>query len=183
MRRPERRVLAENNEPKAETMAKTLKNTCVGAAAMLILVLTIGIAVAPAQSDSRSDQFAGTWNVRLTIRNCQTGEEIRTSNSIATYMAEGTLIDSTSGIAQALKTPGHGIWAHAGGNSFVLKFKSFSFDPAGNFTGWTIIQHTALLDRSTNTYSSSGTAEIYGPTGTLLATGCSTTTAAKLTFG
>jgi hypothetical protein len=124
-------------------------------------------------------RLVGTWDAQVTIRDCQTGAAIRTFASIGTFMSGGTFLDSTSGIPQALKTPGQGVWSHIGGNTYRFKFKSFSFDASGNFTGWTIIQHEANLARSGDEYESGGTVEVYAPNGILVFTRCSTTTASR----
>lgn len=124
-------------------------------------------------------RLEGTWDAQVTLRNCQTDAEIRTFASIGTFMSGGTMLDSTSGIPQARKTPGHGIWSHVGANIYRFKFKSFSFDPSGNFSGWTIINHEANLNPSADAYESAGTAEVYSPNGILLFIGCSTTTATR----
>ena len=124
-------------------------------------------------------RLAGTWDVQVTLRNCQTGAEIRSFASLTMFMFGGTMIDSTSGIPQALKTPGQGVWSHVSGDTYRFTFKSFSFDAAGNFTGWTKITHEAELDSNGKQYSSAGTAEFYAPNGTLITTGCSTTTATR----
>ena len=124
-------------------------------------------------------RIVGTWDVQVTIRVCQTGAAIRTFASIGTFNSGGTTLDSTSGIPQSLKTPGQGVWNYIGGRDYRFKFKSFSFDASGNFTGWTIINHRATLNRWTDEYESTGTAEVYSPTGVLLFTGCATTTAVR----
>jgi len=149
---------------------------------MVISALTFSLVFAQGESRSesgRGDRLEGTWDVQVTIRNCQTGAAIRTFASITTFMSGGTLLDSTSGIPQALKTPGHGVWSHTGGRNYRFKFKSFSFDASGNFTGWTIITHEGHLNRRADESESAGTAEIYAPNGNLIATGCSTTTATR----
>ena len=128
---------------------------------------------------SGGGRLEGTWDAQVTLRNCQTGAAIRTFASIGTFMSGGTMLDSTSGIPQALKTPGQGIWSHIGGNNYRFKFKSFSFDTSGNFTGWTIISHEANLNHRADEYESAGTAEVYAPNGALIFTGCSTTTATR----
>ena len=135
---------------------------------------------------ANNETLIGTWDAQVTIRNCQTGTAIRTFASTTTFMSGGTLIDSTSGIPQALKTPGHGVWTYLGGNTYRLKIKSFSFDANGNFTGWTIIQHEAnivfplvLSNQRTNKYTSAGTAEVYAPNGALVATGCSSSVSTR----
>jgi hypothetical protein len=124
-------------------------------------------------------RLEGTWNVQVSIRNCQTGAEIRKFASLTAFMFGGTLLDSTSGIPQALKTPGHGVWNHLSGDTYRFSFKHFTFDPAGNFTGWVKITHDATLDPSGIQYTSAGIAQVYDPNGNLIATGCSTTTASR----
>ena len=128
---------------------------------------------------NRGQRLVGTWDVQVTLRNCQTGAAIRTFASIGTFMTGGTALDSTSGIPQALKTPGQGVWSYVGRNTYRFKIKSFSFDASGNFTGWTIIKHVANLNRFADEYESAGTAEVYAPNGNLIFTGCSTTTAIR----
>ena len=125
-------------------------------------------------------RLEGAWDVQVTLRNCQTGAEIRPAfASITTFMFGGTLIDSTSGMPQAVKTPGHGVWSHVGANLYRFRFKSFSFSPTGTFTGWTIITHEASMDPGGNSYESAGTAEFYNSDGVLVGTGCSSTTATR----
>jgi len=121
----------------------------------------------------------GTWDVQVTIRNCQNGAAIRSFPSIGTFFSDGNTLDSTSGIPQALKTPGHGVWRHLTGRKYRFKFKSFSFDANGNSTGWTIITHEADLNTSATAYESAGIAEVYNPIGNLVFTGCSSTTATR----
>ena len=124
-------------------------------------------------------RLEGTWDVQVTLSNCQTNEEIRTFASTTTFMFGGTLLDSTSGMPQAVKTPGHGVWSHVGANLYRFRFKSFSFSPTGTFTGWTIITHEASMDPGGDYYESAGTAEVYFANGDLDFIGCSTTTATR----
>lgn len=86
---------------------------------------------------------------------------------------------STSGMAQSLRTPGHGIWSHVSGDTYRFSFKTFSFDAGGTFTGWAKITHEAQLDSNGDQFTSAGTSEVYAPNGTLLFTGCSSTTATR----
>lgn len=148
-----------------------------------LIVSTPTLRSVAAQNDGKikngGGRLEGTWDVQVTLRNCQTDAEIRTFASTTTFMFGGTLLDSTSGVPQALKTPGHGIWSHVGANIYRFKFKSFSFSPTGTFTGWTIITHEASMDPGGKYYESAGTAEVYLPNGDLAFTGCATTTATR----
>jgi hypothetical protein len=149
----------------------------VGLALAISLLLMVGPVWVSGQSGD--GRLEGTWDVQVTIRNCQTGAEIRTFASLTTFMSGGTVLDSTSGIPQALKTPGQGVWNHVTGNTYRFSFKSFSFDASGNFTGSTKITHEAALASDGQEFTSAGTAPEYDPNGNLISTGCSTTTATR----
>ena len=145
----------------------------------LVIALSAMFTSAWVSGQGGGGRLEGTWDVHVTIRNCQTGAEIRSFPSVTTFIFGGITIDSTSGIPQAQRTPGQGVWSHVSGNTYRFSFKSFSFDPADNFTGWTKITHEAELDSNGNEYTSAGTAEVYAPNGNLITTGCSTTTATR----
>ncbi|HUE84178.1 MAG TPA: hypothetical protein VMM84_18905 [Pyrinomonadaceae bacterium] len=159
-------------------MKKGLFKT-MGGVALAISLLAMFATQKALSEQSGGGRLAGTWDVQVTIRDCQTGGPIRTFASIGTFMTGGTALDSTSGIPQAMKTPGHGVWKHLTGNTYVFSFKSFSFDAAGNFTGWTKITHEATLNSKATEYTSEGIAEVFAPNGVLIFTGCSTTTATR----
>jgi hypothetical protein len=91
------------------------------------------------------------------------------------FVAGGTMIESTSGTAPALRTQGEGVWRHITGNNYVFRFKSFTFNAQNVFTGWMIIQADATLDSTGDAYTSSATIEVYNPNGVLVGTGCAQT--------
>ena len=156
---------------------------------LVILTLTLSIIFAQADSNSifppagpnsqSGGRIEGTWNVRVTIRNCQSGDEISSFDSLTTFVSGGTLFDSTSRFPQSLKTPGHGVWSHTRGRKYQFSFKAFTFDTAGNYTGYTIVRHEADLNFKGTAYTSAGTLGVYAPNGTLIFTGCSTTTSTR----
>jgi len=150
----------------------------IGGMALAVLLMAM---VAPiwVSGQGGGGRLEGTWNVQVTIRNCQTGAEIRTFASLTTFMFGGTTLDSTSGIPQAQRTPGQGVWSHSTGDTYRFSFKSFNFDAGGNFTGSTKINHEASLASNGMEFSSAGTSEVYDPNGNLIFTGCSTTTATR----
>ena len=92
---------------------------------LITLTLALGLIFAQAESKSQGGgRLEGTWNVRVTLRNCQTGNEINSFDSLTTFMSGGTLIDSTSRFPQSLKTPGHGVWRHTNGRNYQFSFKA-----------------------------------------------------------
>lgn len=129
--------------------------------------------------DGDGERIVGTWDVQVTIRNCGTGAAIRTFPSTTSYLSGGVYIESTSGIPQALKTPGQGVWSRLSGHTYRLSFKSFTFDAGNNFTGWQIVRHQLTLNRRADEIESAGTVEVYNPDGNLLFTGCSTAVATR----
>ena len=138
------------------------------------LIVTISLGSAFAQGESKGGgRLVGTWDAVVTLRNCANGDAIRSFNSIASFMQGGTSIGSTSGLPQALRTPEHGVWRHEEGSTYMFRFKSFSFDAAGNPTGWTIVTHQVEMDQDNNSYTSAGIAQIFAPNGTQVAQGCS----------
>ena len=161
-------------------MRKDICKFAVGIA--LMSVITAVLTFAQSKEAAGGGRLEGAWNVRVSITNCQTGGLIRSFDSVTQFMTGGTLIDSTSGTAQALKTPGQGVWEHTTGQNYRFKFKSFTFDAAGNYTGYTVIQHDATLANTGNSYESTGTVEVHNPAGVLVGTGCSTTTATRFGF-
>jgi hypothetical protein len=160
---------------------KRMRNRFLKALGGIALAICLSAMSTPAWGSGQGGggRLEGVWDVRVTIRNCQTGAEIRSFASLTTFMFGGILIDSTSGIPQAQRTPGEGVWSHVSGDTYRFSFKSFSFDAGGNFTGWTKITHDAVLDSNGKEYVSAGGSEVYAPNGTLIATGCSTTTATR----
>jgi hypothetical protein len=181
---------------KEDDMTRTLKTGGITTGVLLIAMLAAPCGFADGKAPQEADRIealedarpaharglVGSWEVEVTIRQCASGAAIRSFHSLGTYMTGGTMIDSTSGTAQELKTPGQGEWRHLGGPAYELAFKSFTFDPAGNFTGWTKIVHVATMDPSGESYSSEGSLEVYAPNGTLVFTGCASTTATRYQY-
>ena len=160
------------------TMVRLVGGILLGA----LMALTPNLGLVSAKDDLKGKngggRLEGTWDVEVTIRDCQTNAKIRSFDSKTTFMIGGTLIDSTSGMPQAARTPGHGVWNHVGANLYHFKFKTFGFGPTG-FSGWTIITQEASMDPGGNSYESAGTSETYNSDGILTTTGCSTTTATR----
>lgn len=135
-----------------------------------------------AQENKGGGRLVGTWDADVTIRNCVTGGFITEFASIASFNQGGTSIGSTAGMPQAARTPEHGIWRHVGGNNYIFKFKTFSFDPAGAARGYSIVTHSIELDQSGDTYTSSGIAQHYLMDGTPAGQGCSDAVGTKMVF-
>ena len=137
---------------------------------MLAAILSIGCY---AQDRATSGRLVGTWDAQVTLRECGTGNAIRSFASVASFNQGGTTIGSTSGMPQSGRTPEHGVWRHVKSNKYLFRFKSFNFDASGVAVSYGIVTHTIELDDSANNYISYGTAEFFLMNGTKVGEGCS----------
>ncbi len=161
-------------------MKKTLLKT-IGGGALAISLLTMFATHKAFSGQGDGGRLGGTWDVQLTPRNCVTGVAVANPfPEVVTFSFGGTMLDSTSGLAQSLKTPGQGIWSHVSGDTYHFSFKSLNFNSGGTFIGWTIVTHDVTLNSQATEYTSAGTAEIYDTSGSLQVTRCSTTTATRM---
>src|SRR6266480_4153299 len=90
-----------------------------GSLAMLITMGTLNTSMA--QSDRGGGRIEGTWDNQIRIIDCNTGNTITTFESLIVFMAGGTLTESTSGTAPALRTPGQGVWRHTTDNNYAFR--------------------------------------------------------------
>ena len=150
---------------------------------LMVAILTLITAGACAAQDNRAGgRLVGTWDTVVRIKNCTTGNVDNTFASIGSFNQGGTTIGSTSGMPQSARTPEHGIWRHVSGNTYLFKFKSFSFNAPGPATGYAVVEHTIELDNSGDTYFSSGIAKFYLMNGTQVGQGCSEADGTRMTF-
>lgn len=152
-----------------------------GMAITLVVLAMLMLAPAPKALSQQGGggRLDGTWDVQLTVRNCQTGAIVRTFPEINTFIFGGTMINSTSGVPPTTKTPGQGVWSHVSGNTYQFSFKFFNFDGAGFLSGWTTISQEATLNADGTEYTSEGTVEAFNASGVSVFKGCSTTTATR----
>jgi hypothetical protein len=148
-------------------LVKSIMTSLVAACALVSMV-----AATATGQDAGGGRLQGTWENQVSIIDCKTGNVITTFQSLIVFMAGGTLTESTSGTAPALRTPGEGVWRHTTDNNYVFRFKHFRFNTQNILTGWNIIQAEASLDAAGDAYTSSATVEVYDANGVLIATAC-----------
>jgi hypothetical protein len=147
------------------------------------LVLLAGQPVASAGNHGSSRSIRGVWNARVDIVNCLPGNVPGTVvfasfDAINAYVADGTFLDANSS-NPALQSPHLGYWRHIRGNKYEFAQKFFLFDAAGAATGYRIVRHDIVLDRTGLSFTSAGTAETFNMDGVLLTTGCSKSSAVR----
>ncbi len=125
----------------------------------------------------------GSWSAQVTIRNCQTGEAIKTFAAMNTFMQGGTMQEYSVGAAPLTRGPGHGVWKHESGQQFTFAFQFFRFNADGTYAGLTKARRQVTLRRLRDGYTEGylGTAaiEIFNAAGVLVGTACATETATR----
>lgn len=115
----------------------------------------------------------GSWNSQVTIRNCQTGDEIRNFPAMNTFMQGGTMQEYGVG-SGLLRGSGHGVWTYLSGRRFSSNFQFFRYNADGTFAGRQINRRQLELSRFGSTLNVTATVEVYNPTGVLVGTACAT---------
>ena len=132
--------------------------------------LTIVAATATGQG-TEGGRLQGTWEMQLRLTDCA-GHVIGSGQSVAMFMAGGTMMESQAPRPQAQKTPGEGVWRHTTDNNYAFRFKYFTFDAQNVFTGWTIITGETVVDSTGDANTGTATVKVYNPNGVLLVTLC-----------
>ena len=156
-----------------------------GATAALVLagmlVLESGLK-ARAQSESQAGRIEGTWRVQLTVRNCQTGEPLRSFPALFTFAKGGTLTLTTAGQPPALTTPGLGVWQKTGDHTYSAVSEAFFFSPAGAWIQTHRLTRAIEIGDNADQFTDIVNLEIFDTTKppNLIATGCATSVASRL---
>jgi len=172
------------------------------AALLLALTLTAAMRITPVsrvhaqqrgdEEDDRSGarKLEGTWRVQVTLRNCQTGAELRPATpALLTFAQGGTLTGTTTVFPPAVRSPDHGYWRRSWGRTYTAVSEAFLFNLnpslplASTWIGTQRITQTIqLVDH--NELNSTASVEFFGPDGNPIPgfppTGCATAVARRM---
>jgi len=145
-----------------------------------LLVLGSGL-TARAQSDDTpsKNRLEGTWRVQLTIRNCQTGEVLRSFPAVFTFAKGGTLTLTTAGQLPSLSTTGLGIWRHMTGHSYSAVSESFIFSTAGLWTQTHRLTRAIEVSNDGDNFTDTVALQIFDTQGNVIVTGCGTSVGSR----
>ncbi len=167
-------------------MRMRIKNMFVGLALLAALVLSGAVSrqVARAQESERQERsesparkIEGTWRVQVTLRNCQSGEALRTFPALLTFAQGETLTGTTTAFSPALRSPDHGTWEQTGGRNFRAVTDAFIFNPAGAWVMTQRITQTIRIGGDPEEFHSDAKVEFFDTSGNLTSTGCATAVA------
>ena len=113
-------------------MKTTTLKTILRLSLVAILAWTVGQTLVSGQEQSggkRASDLEGTWRVQVTVRDCQTRVPIRTILALNTYLREGSMMETGSGLF--MRSPSHGTWHDTGHRNFTATFIFFRFNSDG----------------------------------------------------
>jgi hypothetical protein len=146
-------------------------------AIMGVTVLAAQHAVA-GDRKSENGSLIGTWLTQVTIRDCGTGQDLRSFPSLVTFSAGGTLIGTTSAFGPTLRSPDHGSWEQTGRHTFSAVHLAFLFNAAGALTGTQKI--TEAIEIQTGKYNSTATTQFFDTAGNVTMNGCAVASATRV---
>lgn len=169
-------------------MHSNIRHSVARLALLSLLASTISFAtsrdVRAGEPDGRSRSHAtrleGTWFTQVTIRDCHTGAASREFPALNTFAQGGTLIDTTTAVGPALRTPGHGVWEKTGGHRFRAFSQAFLFNPAHVWTGTQTITQAILIGDDPDEFTSTASSQFFDTVGNLLNALCSTAVARRI---
>lgn len=146
-----------------------------------ILVLVSGLLTvrARAQDDGSHNSLEGTWRLQVTVRDCQSGQALRTFPALFTFAKGGTLSVTTAGQLPALSTTGLGVWRHADGHAYSAVSESFVFSTAGVWTQTHRLTRAIEIGNDANEFTDTVALQIFDTNGNLIVTGCATSVASR----
>ncbi len=167
-------------------MKSTLSKT-IGAAALTISMLAVFTQVWVSAQDndneslrSRNEQgLVGSWNLVVSLRDCETGTVLFSFPAMSTYNQGGTTQQIAIPPPGITALPGHGIWSHQTGQRYSGAFQAFGLNPDGTLASRLIVRSAIRLGRGGDSYTSTDTAQVLSANGDLLSRACSTTSATR----
>jgi hypothetical protein len=132
------------------------------------------------QSRSQAKRLEGTWVTEVTIRDCNTGAIVREFQALNTFAQGGTLIDTTTAVGPALRSPGHGTWEKIGGHRFRAFSLAFLFNPTNVWTGTQTVTQAIQIGDDPDELTSTATSQIFDTGRNLVNTFCSTAVAHRI---
>ncbi len=153
----------------------------IGGASLAILMLAIftQVWVSAEEQNGNEQGLIGSWDVEVTIRDCQTGTPFFSFPAMMTYDQGGTMQETDLGGPSITRLPAHGVWERQNGRQYAAAFRFLNFNPDRTFAGTNVIRSAISLEQSGTTYSSTDTLEVLDANGKVIGGGCSTSTATR----
>jgi len=131
-------------------------------------------------ANSRAREIQGTWVLRVSAHDCQTGAPLTNFQSLLAFAQGGTLTNVTTGSSPALRSTGLGTWEKAGDHTFTAVTRAFLFSPAGVWTATQRIANTFEIGGDPDEVTGTTDVQFFDTNGKLILTGCATVLGRRL---
>ena len=152
-----------------------MKKTMFCACAMIAMVLAGSSVLVQAQE---SHKIEGTWDVSVTVVNCQSGALIRNVRALQMFSQDGSFTETAN---TYLRGSSLGRWDHAGANVYTSTYWFFRYNPDGTFKSIAEGLNKEELSGDGSHFTATGTITDYDATGNVISVGCVTHAARRLT--
>jgi hypothetical protein len=165
-------------------MSPDVAKSC--ALALIPSIITLGLvqacggssdAVAQA-APSTSDPIEGVWEAVASRRDCTTGAVTGTFRGAQVMHRGGTLSD-TNIMPTALRGPGWGIWSRNADGTYAVKFRFYTYNADGTWSGTAVVTSKRTLNADGTIYNGDTSSEVLDTAGTVIARTCVTDVGTK----
>jgi hypothetical protein len=118
--------------------------------------------------------------LQLTVRDCNTGQALRTFPVVFTFAQGGTATGITAGQLPSLAAPSLGVWRHTEGHNYTAVTDAFVFSPAGVWIQTHRLTRAIELSIDADEFIETVALQILDTAGNPIATGCATSVANRL---
>ena len=118
--------------------------------------------------------------MQLTVRDCQTGQALRTFPAVFTFAKGGTATVIAAGQLPSLATTGLGAWRHAHAHNYSAATDAFVFSPAGVWIQTHRLTRAIEVSIDGDAFTDTVALEIFDTNGNVIVTGCATSVASRL---
>ena len=156
-----------------------------GAAALVLaglLVLGSGVtAKAQSVNDGSDNGLEGAWRLRVTVRDCITGQPLRpTFPAVFTFAQGGTATVTTAGQLPSLFTPGLGVWQHTQGHNYAAVTEAFVFSAGGAWIQTHRLTRAIQVSVDGDSFVDQIALQIFDTSGNQIVTGCGTSVGSRM---
>jgi hypothetical protein len=132
-----------------------------------------------ADTDGRGSRaIEGTWNVVVTIRNCETGAPVATFKAMNMFIQGGSVID-TNAAPTSTRGPGLGSWEFVGDHDFRSTLRFYIYNADGSFAGVRRLAQNYSMAPDNNSWESTVAITVFDAAGNMIATACGTAVASR----
>jgi len=159
-------------------LMQTIVGTFLGLLMLIIGTQTLVFGQENKTNGQQSSALVGVWRNTITLRNCQTGNQIATFQGLLTFHEGGTMSEF-GGINPVLRSPGHGVWQASNPFHPTFAFTYLRFNADGTFAGTQRVRSTVSLGLDGNAFQSTGMAEVLDVNDNVVGMSCAATMATR----